>query len=262
MLRIATQLGASAVNNESAYPSNPPPPLAFASSNDRTLLSPQQIVFYITACPTERGACLEVTLQSKGLAGNYNDNARSYGGSDGGTDCSILSLYAVQAHARPSHLSSYSWASREKTRHRLLLSWKGRPMSSIQEESVTQGDAKPVRIASPRKTMLPSAPIHIAVVCPELASPPAPVLGDVVGLSSENKAKACADDEMDAKRVEAGFGISEGEADRREIGVMYTVGVRTVGPPRVVLEGRYVRSSKTLSLFTGAESELREVIFR
>jgi len=142
-----------------------------------------------------------------------------------------ISLYAVQAAHRPLRLSLYPWASRGRTHHRLLLNWKG-PTSAF---------SSPSPCGSPGRTTAP--PVHIAVACPEPAPPPsAPVApafdgGDVGFLSAEELAEG---GRGGGGRGSAGGssrpGRGQGAVKRGR--VKFRVGVRVVGPPRVVLEGR------------------------
>lgn len=180
-------------------------------------------MFYKCACPTERGACLEVTLQSEGYSGTSTD---------------AVSLYAVQAHNRPPRLSSYSWASRGKTCHRLLLNWKGPPL-------LDGGNAPlhPATTNASQGNLPPPAPIHVAVVCPEPAPPPAPAVDNAAGISAYEGRSNIA--RWGGTEIEGGSACRrDGRAGGAVIGavrkgrVKYSVGVRMVGPPRVVLEGR------------------------
>lgn len=129
---------------------------------------------------------------------------------------------------RPLRLSSFSWASRCKTCHRLLLNWKGQDRS----DNKTQQQPGPQLLKNghhPSSTSHPvvqphgRAPIHIAVVCPEPEPPPSPSFDNTLGFD-------------DVGRHDSGRGTREEKRER----VNFTVGIRVVGPPRVVLEGRWV----------------------
>lgn len=89
------------------------------------------------------------------------------------------------------------------------------------------------------------APIHIAVVCPEPALlPSAPAFDDAIAVSTCD-AGARGGGVVAARRVTEFQGEGSAERDRsrerewlKRGRATYTVGVRAVGPPRVVLEGR------------------------
>lgn len=220
------------------------------------VLHAPQVAYYQTPCPAEKGACLEITLVSEGGGGPGVGRPPAP---------AAISLYAGQAPHRPLRLSLYTWASRGKTHHRLLLNWKG-PSSSAwgghtmhppeQPASETASCAAAVVVCSPweveqqgrgHKQSSEPAPIHIAVVCPEPAPPPpAPIAapafdgGGIALLSGEGHVDATGG-------TEAGGGGSAGASVGAEFGrqgpvrrkrVKFSVGVKVVGPPRVVLEGR------------------------
>ncbi|CAN0125152.1 unnamed protein product, partial [Hapterophycus canaliculatus] len=243
-----------------------------------------QATFFKTPCPTERGACLEVTVVSAGGTGERNTTASD-------AEATAISLYAIQAPHRPLRLSSYQWVSRGKTYHKLILNWKGSlPCSS--QISADRGHGFP---GTPADASLPcavtpspwggvtghtlqnpavvsasafstaSAPIHIAVVCPEapppLAVPVAPAFdgSDLLveaeqseGGAHQNGTGAEVDAEADLtlEDVPRGRGKTPADAEgakrgrgttaerRRRRRVKFFVGVRVLGPPRVVLEGR------------------------
>lgn len=192
------------------------------------LISPNagQIVFYTCECPTERGACLEITLQSEGVKHRNRCSIGEASASGGIAEVpTVLSIYAIQSHFRPTRLSSYSWISRGKTFHRLLLNWKGRQELHVPENS------------QPEPSGSHPAPIHIAVVCPESVPSQDP--------------SASTDDGSGTERAEMTRGASNdvtGSAPSR-FQVAYTLGVRAIGPPRVVLEGRCVRCAIGTRLF-------------
>eukprot|EP00903_Cladosiphon_okamuranus_P015423 g14246.t1 len=196
-----------------------------------------QVAYYQTSCPTEKGACLEITLVSEGGGGP---------GVGRPPTPAAISLYAVQAPHRPLRLSLYTWASRGKTHHRLLLNWKGPPSSSW-------GGHKTHPLAEPQdggrqKPSSEPVPIHIAVACPEPAPPPPALItapafdrGEAALLTMEGQVHV-------AGRTEAGGGGSSGaplgwdlaqQGPLRRKRVKFSVGVKVVGPPRVVLEGRW-----------------------
>lgn len=183
-----------------------------------------QAVFYTCACPTERGTCLEITLQSEGVKGRNSCSSGEASAGGGIAEVpTILSLYATHAHFRPTRLSSYSWISRGKTFHRLLLNWKGRPELPVPENGTNQANSQPEPSGSH------PAPIHIAIVCPESVPSPDP--------------SASTDDESGTERAKMTRGASKDVASSApsRFRVAYTLGVREIGPPRVVLEGRCVR---------------------
>ncbi|CBN73991.1 hypothetical protein Esi_0009_0176 [Ectocarpus siliculosus] len=231
-----------------------------------------QAAFYQTPCPTERGACLEITLES------HDDGSRAPGRSNDNGIPTAISLYAVQAPHRPLRLSFYTWVSRGKTHHRLLLNWKG-PAAGLKggDEGTLSPAPSPPRTGavisspwdgvrgytSPRPATasaskpwkpVPPAPIHMAVVCPEPPPPPSPLApafdGSGIGILA---ATAQADETLDDRGIFGGVlqepGRVEGGATRGSVGgqvatprrkrVRFTVRVRVVGPPRVVLEGRW-----------------------
>lgn len=205
-----------------------------------------QVVFYACACPTERGSCLEITLQSEDVK-DYNScsssnsiGEASTGGGIAGVP-SILNLYATHAHFRPARLSSYSWISRGKTFHRLLLNWKGHQERPVPEKGAYQANS------SPEPSSLHPAPIHIAIVCPESVPSPAP--------------SAFTDDERGTQRAEMTRGASKDvrTSARSRFQVAYILGARAVGPPRVVLEGRCVRQKHTCFFRMDRDGELTDV---
>ncbi|CAM9455296.1 unnamed protein product [Ectocarpus fasciculatus] len=231
-----------------------------------------QAAFYQTPCPSERGACLEITLES------HDDGARAPGRSHDNATPTAISLYAVQSPHRPLRLSFYTWVSRGKTHHRLLLNWKG-PAAGLKggDEGTLSPAPSPPRTGtiisspwdgvrgytSPRPATasaskcwkpVPPAPIHIAVVCPEPPPPPSPLApafdGSGIGVLA---AADHTDETLDGPGIFEGDpqepGRVEGGATRGSVGgqgattrrkrVRFTVRVRVVGPPRVVLEGRW-----------------------
>ncbi|CAN0001882.1 unnamed protein product, partial [Scytosiphon promiscuus] len=245
-----------------------------------------QAAFFKTPCPTERGACLEITLISNGVKGG-----RGTAASD--TRVTAISLYAVQAPHRPLRLSCYHWISRGKAYHRLVLNWKGGSSGSSQRP----GDGghgypgNPVHASLPHAVVPPpwggltghappspadasasapaisSAPIHIAVVCPEapppLAVPMAPVFGGSMDDLLGEDRQAGKNTGQNGRGADAGVGAGlplrdvlgggvanrtdereaerevQAAAERRNRRARFFVGVRVLGPPRVVLEGRW-----------------------
>lgn len=185
-----------------------------------------QVVYYECACPTEKGACLEVTLVSEGERNTATNDSTP----------SAISLYAVQACARPPRLSSYPWASRGKVCHRLLLNWKGSSSNRMKPSPVSTATA--CYPSQPPQ----SAPIHIAVVSPEPAPPQATAFEDAVEISlDDGRGETNVDDGLgDRGRVSTPIGRPEGPEAGSVMRqrVKFSVGVRLVGPPRVVLEGR------------------------
>lgn len=182
-------------------------------------------MFYKCSCPTERGACLEVSLQSEGAHHNSAPTA--------------LNLYAVQAFIRPSRLSSYSWVSRGKTYHRLLLNSKGLPSGN----TVNKASALSKADCSKENVVPLLDPIHIAVVCPEQTPPRAPAFDHAVGLSSyRGSREACVGRGTEGKgigspeknEISEGTGVESSQILRGKFSIV----VRVVGPPRIILEGR------------------------
>ncbi|CAM9568260.1 unnamed protein product, partial [Ectocarpus sp. 13 AM-2016] len=230
-----------------------------------------QAAFYQTPCPTERGACLEITLES------HDTGSTAPGRSNHNGIPTAINLYAVQAQHRPLRLSFYTWVSRGKTHHRLLLNWKGPAagLKGVDEEPLSPAPSPPrtgavisspwdgVRgFTSPRPATasaskpwkpVPPAPIHIAVVCPEPPLPPSPLApafdGSGIGiLAAADQADETLDDRgifggdlQEPARVEGGAttGSVGGQVAPTRKRVWFTVRVRVVGPPRVVLEGRW-----------------------
>lgn len=194
-------------------------------SPPETLPTPQA-TFFKTPCPTERGACLEITLVSEGERGGCNTASPD-------TEATAISLYAVQAPHRPLRLSSYQWVSRGKAYHRLVLHWKG----GLACPSQRSGDRVPgyhgtaTRVSlshtvipppwggvtghrPPNATdvcasalMTSPAPIHVAVVCPEapppLAVPVAPAFDGSTGDLLAEQGQA----ERDARQKGVGTGV-------------------------------------------------------
>lgn len=164
----------------------------------------------------------------------------------------VVSLYAVQAPHRPLRLSCYPWTSRGKTHHRLFLHWKGPSSSS----AWTAGDARNTPSNTLTGACLPwegghrnpntsgvPAPIHIAVVCPESeppTAPPAPAFdsSDVGRLPGVGYAEIDGEERGSSYRepIDSGRGQRAMRNIRKR--VKFTVRVRLVGPPRIVLEGR------------------------
>lgn len=260
----------------------PPPPPNPCRPRPR----PPQATFFKTPCPTERGACLEITLVSEGGRG-ARDNITA--ASD--TESTAISLYAVQAPHRPLRLSSYQWASRGKTHHKLGLHWKGGSPSSSQRSGerghgypgtrthtshsctvvpppwggVTgHAPPNPATVNASAFATLP-APIHIAVVCPEAPPPFAVPVAPAFDGSRSDLLAEDEHEERDAHRRGRGVVDLDAEADlalggvlgktaadagagergrgmtaaaRRSGRIRFFVGVRVLGPPRVVLEGR------------------------
>lgn len=88
-----------------------------------------------------------------------------------------------------------------------------------------------------------SAPIHIAVVCPESeppSAPPAPSFdsSDVDIVPGMEYAENYGDGRGSSYPEPIDSGKGQGGTRRIRQRVKFTVGVRLVGPPRVVLEGR------------------------
>lgn len=167
-----------------------------------------------------------------------------------------ISLYAVQAPHRPLRLSLYTWASRGKTHHRLLLNWKG-PSSVWDQASPEPGsefacpnaavcwpwDAESRGHADTPDPAGAPAPVHIAVACPEPPPPPASIApafdssgitllsgeGEQVGNASTVAGRSSAGDPLRPRR---------GQGPVRRERVRFSIGAKVVGPPRVVMEGR------------------------
>lgn len=176
------------------------------------------------------------------------------------TPPTAISLYAVQALRRPLRLSLYSWASRGKTQHRLLLNWKGpsssawgytpQPEPPVYEPSCANSvvclpwetENRGGRAHSADPAGCAPAPVQIAVACPEPS--PAPIApafdggGVIAPWSGEGQAGAVGIKAGGGPPVGTlGVGRGQTEVVRRKR-VKFSVEVKVVGPPRVVLEGR------------------------
>ncbi|CAN0265408.1 unnamed protein product, partial [Pylaiella littoralis] len=222
-----------------------------------------KVAYFSAPCPTERGACLEVTLVSEGrvdVGGGRSSNAP--------TAPTVVSLYAVQAPHRPLRLSSYPWASRGKTHHRLFLHWKGPSSPPPWAGGGTRNTpANPLTGAClpwERDHGYPnpsgaSASIYIAVACPEPEPPPPPPAPPAPAFDRIDIGGSLEREHAEVGGVETGggshrgpIGSGRGQESMRKTRrrVKFTVGVRLVGPPRVVLEGRWY--SLRLGRDTGA----------
>lgn len=97
---------------------------------------------------------------------------------------------------------------------------------------------------------MPPAPIHIAVVCPEPPPPPSPLApafdGSGIGvLADADHPDETLDgegifggDPQETELVDTRGSVGGQGATPRRKRVRFTVRVKVVGPPRVVLEGR------------------------
>lgn len=154
-----------------------------------------------------------------------------------------------QSPTRPHRLSSYSWTSRGKACHRLLLHWKGnRPIVHCNDDTKNANTCTYKRESLPQTTSpnshwYPVPPIHIAVVYPE----PPPPIADAFDAAVESQELA-----EEAYVWTRGGGSRTGRRRR----VMFTVGVRVVGPPRVVLEGRCVVDKGTMTACNSTTKEI------